>query len=239
MKRILIKISGESLRSDNKIDVFDPSKIDKLCSQIKTLVLQKKEISIVIGGGNIFRGEKMKKNLLANREIADEIGMLSTMLNGLLLTEFLRKREISAICASAARFSSPTIKYFSVEKINKLLSEGNVMIFVGGLGLPYFSTDTAAILWAKRIKAELILMGKKNVNGVYDLNPKTGRLDEEKMFNQIKPLDLIKKKLKIMDWTSVALLVGEKIKVYVFNIEKENSIINVIKNQEKFTVINN
>jgi uridylate kinase len=199
MKRILIKISGESFRSDNKIDIFDYDKINKLCSQIKTLVLQKKEISIVIGGGNIFRGEKMKENLLINREIADEMGMLATMLNGLVLNETLRKKEIPSICVSAARFSSPSIKYFSVKKINRLLNEGNVMIFVGGLGLPYFSTDTAAILWAKRIKAELILMGKKDVDGIYDLNPKTGKFDRGKMFDYIKPLDLIKKQLKVMD----------------------------------------
>lgn len=217
-KRILLKLSGETLSGKGQagLDIGAIEYIGREISQIKELGC---EIAIVIGGGNFIRG----KNLAAigiDQATADSMGMLATMINALALQNVLEKlgmytRVLSAI--TAIEIAEPFIRRRAIRHLEK----GRMVIFAGGTGSPYFTTDTAAALRASEISAEAILKAT-NVEGVYEEDPKQNH--RAKLIKEIEPLEMVKRGLKVMDLTAATLAMENKIPVIVFNVFKQGNL---------------
>ena len=217
MERVIIKISGASLKNDN--DAIDHIKIQILAKQIAKLV-NKFNIGIVVGGGNIWRGN-FNKELKLDRNLADNMGMIATLINSLALENALTNLGINAktFCA----FDNEITTKFNHQVVNEFLSKAtSVAIFAGGTGNSYFSTDTAASLRACQIGAKTIYMAKNGVDGVYDDDPKKNK--NAKHFKELTFNDIINKKLKIMDLTSLTMCDENNIEIIVFNIDEPDSL---------------
>ena len=215
-ERILIKISGASLKSNNEI--FDVKKISNLAYQINVLS-QKYQISLVIGGGNIFRGN-LAQSLNLDRNDADAMGMLSTMINGLILKNVFNNHKINVKLFSALKIDKIIDEYTS-RSVNDALNNNNVCIFVGGVGLPFFTTDTGAALRAAETQSKIILMGKNGVDGVYDKDPL--KHSDAKRFEHLTYDEIISKSLDVIDQSALTLCWDNNISLLVFNINEENS----------------
>lgn len=229
-ERILIKISGASLKSNNEI--FDVKKISNLAYQINVLS-QKYQISLVIGGGNIFRGN-LAQSLNLDRNDADAMGMLSTMINGLILKNVFNNHKINVKLFSALKIDKIIDEYTS-RSVNDALNNNNVCIFVGGVGLPFFTTDTGAALRAAETQSKIILMGKNGVDGVYDKDPLKN--SDAKRFEHLTYDEIISKSLDVIDQSALTLCWDNNISLLVFNINEENSLIRVMNKEIKATII--
>ncbi len=229
-ERILIKISGASLKSNNEI--FDVKKISNLAYQIDVLS-QKYQISLVIGGGNIFRGN-LAQSLNLDRNDADAMGMLSTMINGLILKNVFNNHKINVKLFSALKIDKIIDEYTS-RCVNDALNNNNVCIFVGGVGLPFFTTDTGAALRAAETQSKIILMGKNGVDGVYDKDPLKN--SDAKRFEHLTYDEIISKSLDVIDQSALTLCWDNNISLLVFNINEENSLIRVMNKEIKATII--
>ena len=229
-ERILIKISGASLKSNNEI--FDVKKISNLAYQINVLS-QKYQISLVIGGGNIFRGN-LAQSLNLDRNDADAMGMLSTMINGLILKNVFNNHKINVKLFSALKIDKIIDEYTS-RSVNDALNNNNVCIFVGGVGLPFFTTDTGAALRAAETQSKIILMGKNDVDGVYDKDPL--KHSDAKWFERLTYDEIISKSLDVIDQSALTLCWDNNISLLVFNINEENSLIRVMNKEIKATII--
>lgn len=229
-ERILIKISGASLKSNNEI--FDVKKISNLAYQINVLS-QKYQISLVIGGGNIFRGN-LAQSLNLDRNDADAMGMLSTMINGLILKNVFNNHKINVNLFSALKIDKIIDEYTS-RSVNDALNNNNVCIFVGGVGLPFFTTDTGAALRAAETQSKIILMGKNGVDGVYDKDPL--KHSDAKRFEHLTYDEIISKSLDVIDQSALTLCWDNNISLLVFNINEENSLIRVMNKEIKATII--
>ncbi len=229
-ERILIKISGASLKSNNEI--FDVKKISNLAYQINVLS-QKYQISLVIGGGNIFRGN-LAQSLNLDRNDADAMGMLSTMINGLILKNVFNNHKINVKLFSALKIDKIIDEYTS-RSVNDALNNNNVCIFVGGVGLPFFTTDTGAALRAAETQSKIILMGKNGVDGVYDKDPL--KHSDAKRFEHLTYDEIISKSLDVIDQSALTLCWDNNISLLVFNINEENSLIRVMNKEIKATII--
>ena len=229
-ERILIKISGASLKSNNEI--FDVKKISNLAYQINVLS-QKYQISLVIGGGNIFRGN-LAQSLNLDRNDADAMGMLSTMINGLILKNVFNNHKINVKLFSALKIDKIIDEYTS-RGVNEALNNNNVCIFVGGVGLPFFTTDTGAALRAAETQSKIILMGKNGVDGVYDKDPL--KHSDAKWFEHLTYDEIISKSLDVIDQSALTLCWDNNISLLVFNINEENSLIRVMNKEIKATII--
>lgn len=168
---ILIKLSGESLANKQKSLAIDYELVREIGSQLKEIQKLGHKILIVIGGGNFWRGTSAAKNGI-NRNTADYIGMLGTVMNGLALESVFRDLGIKTRVLSSMGLDPRICEYFVREKAMKYLGDGKVLIFVGGTGRPFFTTDSAATLFASEMGANIILVGKNNVNGIFDSDPK-------------------------------------------------------------------
>ena len=230
MFSILIKISGASLKSNNEI--FDVKKISNLAYQINVLS-QKYQISLVIGGGNIFRGN-LAQSLNLDRNDADAMGMLSTMINGLILKNVFNNHKINVKLFSALKIDKIIDEYTS-RSVNDALNNNNVCIFVGGVGLPFFTTDTGAALRAAETQSKIILMGKNGVDGVYDKDPL--KHSDAKRFEHLTYDEIISKSLDVIDQSALTLCWDNNISLLVFNINEENSLIRVMNKEIKATII--
>lgn len=229
-ERILIKISGASLKSNNEI--FDVKKISNLAYQINVLS-QKYQISLVIGGGNIFRGN-LAQSLNLDRNDADAMGMLSTMINGLILKNVFNNHKINVKLFSALKIDKIIDEYTS-RSVNDALNNNDVCIFVGGVGLPFFTTDTGAALRAAETQSKIILMGKNGVDGVYDKDPL--KHSDAKWFERLTYDEIISKSLDVIDQSALTLCWDNNISLLVFNINEENSLIRVMNKEIKATII--
>lgn len=229
-ERILIKISGASLKSNNEI--FDVKKISNLAYQINVLS-QKYQISLVIGGGNIFRGN-LAQSLNLDCNDADAMGMLSTMINGLILKNVFNNHKINVKLFSALKIDKIIDEYTS-RSVNDALNNNNVCIFVGGVGLPFFTTDTGAALRAAETQSKIILMGKNGVDGVYDKDPL--KHSDAKRFEHLTYDEIISKSLDVIDQSALTLCWDNNISLLVFNINEENSLIRVMNKEIKATII--
>ncbi len=229
-ERILIKISGASLKSNNEI--FDVKKISNLAYQINVLS-QKYQISLVIGGGNIFRGN-LAQSLNLDRNDADAMGMLSTMINGLILKNVFNNHKINVKLFSALKIDKIIDEYTS-RSVNDALNNNDVCIFVGGVGLPFFTTDTGAALRAAETQSKIILMGKNGVDGVYDKDPL--KHSDAKRFEHLTYDEIISKSLDVIDQSALTLCWDNNISLLVFNINEENSLIRVMNKEIKATII--
>ncbi|ADR25047.1 UMP kinase [Mycoplasmopsis bovis] len=225
-KRILIKLSGEGLVNKEKSLAIDYDLVGDIARQLKQISDRGIQISIVIGGGNFFRGASAEKNGIP-RNRADYIGMLATIMNGLALKSGFERIGLKTRIQSSLVVDQKVAENYVNEKTIKYLEEGEVVIFVGGTGRPYFTTDTAATLFASEIGAEVILMGKNGVSGIYDCDPKSNK--NAKKFGKISYDEILDKKLQVMDLTATSMARDNKINLIIFNINEPNAILRAIE----------
>ena len=231
MKRVLLKLSGEALAGDKKFG-FDEATVTVVANQVKQLVDQGIEVGIVIGGGNFWRGRTSET---IDRTKADQIGMLATVMNCIYVSEIFRYVGMKTNVLTPFECGSFT-KLFSKDRANKYFEKGMVVFFAGGTGHPYFSTDTATVLRAIEIEADVILLAKA-IDGVYDSDPKTN--PDAKRYDEVSIQEVIDKQLAVVDLTASILSMENKMPMYVFGLNEENSIVKAISgdfNGTKVTV---
>ena len=231
MKRVLLKLSGEALAGDKKFG-FDEATVTVVANQVKQLVDQGIEVGIVIGGGNFWRGRTSET---IDRTKADQIGMLATVMNCIYVSEIFRSVGMKTNVLTPFECGSFT-KLFSKDRANKYFEKGMVVFFGGGTGHPYFSTDTATVLRAIEIEADVILLAKA-IDGVYDSDPKTN--PDAKRYDEVSIQEVIDKQLAVVDLTASILSMENKMPMYVFGLNEENSIVKAISgdfNGTKVTV---
>jgi uridylate kinase len=230
-KRVVLKMSGEALQGKlgYGIDPIVTSSIAKEIKETKKLGVQ---IAIVIGGGNIYRGSTASKRGV-DRIIADYMGMLATVINGLALQDALEKLDVVTRVQTAIEMQELAEPYIRRRAIRHL-EKGRVVIFVAGTGNPYFSTDTAASLRAIEINADVILKATK-VDGVYSADPK--KYTSAKKFKTLKYIEVLNKGLKVMDATAVSLCMDNKLPIVVFNLTKKGNIKRVLLGEKIGTIV--
>lgn len=221
-KRILLKLSGEALLGRQSTGV-DPDVVSYIADEIRSLADLKIQIGIVIGGGNIFRGVQAGARGM-ERTTADYMGMLATMINSLALQSALEAKGLATRVQSSIEMRE-IAEPFIQRKALRHLEKGRIVIFAGGTGNPYFSTDTAASLRAMEIRADVILKATK-VDGVYSADPV---LDHSAvMFKKISYIDVLTKNLKVMDSTAISLCRDNRLPLVVFNLQKKGNIRGVV-----------
>ena len=218
MKRILLKLSGAALAGPKKTG-FDEATVMEVAQQVKVLVEEGIQVGIVIGGGNFWRG-RTSENI--DRTKADQIGMLATVMNCIYVSEIFRAAGMNTSVLTPFECGSFT-KLFSKDRAVKELEKGTVVFMAGGTGHPYFSTDTATVLRAIEIEAEMIFLAKA-VDGVYDSDPKVN--PEAKKYDQVTIQEVIDQKLAVVDMTASILCMENKMPMLVFGLNEENSIVN-------------
>ncbi|MBQ0058794.1 MAG: UMP kinase [Lachnospiraceae bacterium] len=218
MRRILLKLSGEALSGD-KGKGFDEPTVIKVAKQVKTLLDEGCQIGIVIGGGNFWRGRTSEK---IDRTKADQIGMLATVMNCLYVSEIFRTEGMETGILTPFTIGAFT-DLFSKDKAVEGLSSGKVMFFAGGIGHPYFSTDTATVLRAIEIAADEILLAK-SIDGVYDSDP--AKNPDAKKYDTISIDEVVAMGLGVVDGAAAILAKENKMPMRVFHLGEENSIIN-------------
>lgn len=231
-KRILLKISGEALKGENQAGI-DPQTVQRIALQIKEAHELGVEIGIVVGGGNIWRG-KTGEALGMDRAQADYMGMLATIMNGLAVQDALEQLGVPSRAMTALPMNQIAEPYIRRRAIRHL-EKGRVCIFVGGLGNPYFSTDTACVLRATEIGAEVILMAKNQTEGVYDSDPKTN--PNAKLYKELTFAEILSKNLKVMDSTAASLCNDNKMQIIVFNMNKSGNIVKAVKGETIGTLV--
>lgn len=232
-KRVLLKISGEALMGDQGFGI-DPNVVNKVAEEIKAVHDSGAEVAIVVGGGNIFRGVQNSTKLGMDQASADYIGMLATVMNGLVLQGVLRKLGVSTRVLTALTMNAiaePYIRFRAMRHLEK----GRVVIFTAGTGNPFFTTDTAAALRASEIDAELMLMAKNKVDGVYDKDPR--KFPDAKKYDYISYDDMIVQDLKVIDTAAVSLCKNNNIPIIVFDFEANGSIEKILKGEKVGTLV--
>ncbi len=230
-RRILLKISGEILTGGGDHGI-DPVVIRQIAREIKEVKNLGVEIAIVIGGGNIFRGMAASSRGM-DRASADTIGMLATVMNGIALQDALEKINVQTRVQTAIEMREVAEPYIRRRAIRHL-EKGRVVIFAGGTGNPYFTTDTTASLRAMEIGAEVILKATK-VDGVYDSDPLIHA--RAKKFNELSYLDVLKKQLRVMDATAISLCMDHRIPIIVFSLRKRGNIKRAVLGQRVGTKV--
>ena len=231
-QRILLKLSGEALMGDLDYGT-DPARVRAVAAQIAAVHERGVEIAIVVGAGNIYRGLKGAAAGM-DRATADYMGMLATVLNALALQDALEKLGAHTRVQSAIEISEVAEPYIR-RRAMRHLEKGRIVIFAGGTGNPYFTTDTAAALRALEIGAEGILMGKNGVDGVYDGDPNT---DESAAFlPELTHREALERGLQVMDTTALSLCMDNRLPIYVFGLDDERNIERVVRGERVGTVI--
>jgi uridylate kinase len=230
-KRILLKLSGEVLIGEGEYGI-DPAAIQKIAQEIKELKNLRVEVAIVIGGGNIFRGMAASAKGM-DRASADDMGMLATVMNGIALQDALEKIGVHTRVQTAIEMREVAEPYIRRRAIRHL-EKGRVVIFAGGTGNPYFTTDTTASLRAMEIGAEVILKATK-VDGVYDADPLLHKGAHR--YDELTYLDVLKKQLRIMDTTAISLCMDHHIPIIVFNLKKKGNIKRVVLGEKVGTKV--
>ena len=231
MKRILLKLSGEALAGEKKTG-FDEETVRDVAMQVKQLVDDGIQVGIVIGGGNFWRG-RSSENI--DRTKADQIGMLATIMNCIYVSEIFRSVGMKTSILTPFACGSFT-KLFSKDRANKYFSRNMVVFFAGGTGHPYFSTDTGVVLRAVEVDADVILLAKA-VDGGYDDDPREN--PDARKYDEISINEVIEKNLQVVDMTASILARDNRMPMWVFGLNQENSIVNTIKgkfNGTKVTV---
>ena len=231
MKRIMLKLSGEALAGSKKTG-FDEETVRQVALQVKQIVDAGTEVGIVIGGGNFWRG-RSSENI--DRTKADQIGMLATIMNCIYVSEIFRSVGMQTNILTPFECGSFT-KLFSKDRANKYFAKGMVVFFAGGTGHPYFSTDTGVVLRAIEVEAETILLAK-SIDGVYDSDP--AKNPDAHKYDEVSIQEVIDKNLQVVDMTASILARDNKMPMWVFDLNEENSIVNTINgkfNGTKVTV---
>ena len=231
MKRVLLKLSGEALAGAKKTG-FDEATVIGVAKQVKQLIDKNIQVSIVIGGGNFWRG-RTSENI--DRTKADQIGMLATVMNCIYVSEIFRSEGMKTSVFTPFACGSFT-ELFSKDKAVNAMEEGVVTFFAGGTGHPYFSTDTATVLRAIEIEADVILLAKA-IDGVYDSDPKIN--PDAVKYDEISINEVVADKLAVVDMTASVLCIENKMPMMVFGLNEDNSIVNTVSgkfNGTKVTV---
>ena len=230
-KRILIKISGESLMGSSNYGI-DVATINTISNEIKKVYNKNYQICLIIGGGNIFRGIKGASEGI-DRSTSDYMGMLATVMNALSLQSSLEKIKVPTRVQSAISMSQVAEPYIRRRAVRHL-EKNRIVIFAAGTGNPFFSTDTAATLRASELDCNLIIKATK-VNGIYNKDP--NKYKNAKLIKKISYNDVITKNLKVMDITAISLAKDTNIPIYITNIFKNNSLISVLKQKGDYSKI--
>ena len=220
MKRILLKLSGEALAGE-KHHGFDEATVTVVAKQVKELVDKGVQVGIVIGGGNFWRGRTSET---IDRTKADQIGMLATIMNCIYVSEIFRSVGMMTQVLTPFECGSMT-KLYSKDRANKYFAKNMEGFFAGGTGHPYFSTDTATVLRAIEIEAEGIYLAKA-IDGVYDSDPKTN--PNAKKYDEVSIEEVVDKKLAVVDLTASIMSLENRMPMYVFGLNEENSIVNAV-----------
>lgn len=232
-KRILLKLSGESLVGENRQVGVELDPCMHIANSIKVAHKAETKIGIVIGGGNFVRGSTFCKELNMPEAKADQVGMLATIMNGIILQRALLNVGCPTKLMSAFNCGAIT-EFFCLDKALQYLEENQIVIFAGGTGNPFFTTDTAASLRACEIGAEVLLKATK-VEGIFDKDPMKYR--DAKKFERISFTEVLEKNLKVMDATAISLCREHNIPVVVFNMYQEDNILKVIHKKPCGTLV--
>ena len=230
-KRILLKLSGEALAGSNGFGI-DADTLGRVCDNIKKVVDMGVEVAIVVGGGNFWRGRQAHQ---MERTTADYMGMLATIMNGQALQDALEVRGLDTRLQTSMEIRQVAEPYIR-RKAVRHLEKGRVVIFAGGTGNPFFSTDTCAALRATEINAEIILFSK-TIDGVYDDDPKQN--PNAKKFDQITYTEILQKNLKVMDSTAASLCRDNNMPTMIFALGNGENIISAVSGENIGTVVNN
>ncbi len=231
-KRILLKLSGEALMGDRSYGI-DPGRLEVYASEIKTVVGKGVEVAIVIGGGNIFRGVAGASNGM-DRVQGDHMGMLATIINGLALQSALENIGLDTRLQSAIKINE-VAEPFIRRRAMRHLEKGRVVIFGGGTGNPYFTTDSAAVLRAIEIEADVILKGTR-VDGIYSSDPEKDKSAIK--FDTISFKDVLSRGLKVMDTTAFTLSQENELPIVVFDMNKQGNLLKIVSGEPIGTVVN-
>jgi uridylate kinase len=233
-KRILLKLSGEVL-NETPLDKRFPTMAGFIVNEISTAVKDGFEIAIVIGGGNIFRGINRELSGVKDRVIADQMGMLATVINALTLKDAFENAGSDAEVLSAFEIGNMT-KLFNKQKAIRSLSKGKVVILAGGTGNPFFSTDTAAALRSLEIEADALVKGSK-VDGIYDKDPV--KFPDAVKIQKLTYEEALERDVRVMDQTSFALLKDYKIPIIVYKMNEPGLLLKVLKGTGDCSVVRN
>lgn len=225
-KRVLLKLSGEALSSEG--NNFDPVILKSLAQELKEVHESGVDLAIVVGGGNFIRG-KMAENIGIERVQADYMGMLATVMNALAVQSSLEQIGVPTRVMTAIEMQK-VAEPFIVRRAHRHLDKKRVVIFGAGIGEPYFSTDTTAALRASEINADVILMAKNGVDGVYSADPKTN--PDATRYDSLSYMELIQKGLQVMDTTATSMCMDNNIDLVVFNMNQRGNILKAVKGEK-------
>ncbi len=231
-KRILLKLSGEALLGSREHGI-DAEMCALLAQEIKEVRALGIKVALVVGGGNIFRGGVESKRFGLDRSVADYMGMLATVINGLALQNALEQMDVPTRVMTAIQMAAIAEPYIRRRALRHL-EKDRVVIFVAGTGNPYFTTDTAAALRAKEIGADVILKATK-VDGVYSADPMIDK--SAKKFTKLKFIDVLKKHLKVMDSTAISMCMDHNLPIIVFNLRQKGNIKRVVLGEKLGTLV--
>lgn len=230
-KRILLKLSGEALMGDQGFGIC-PNMLSYVAEEVRSIVELNVQLAIVVGGGNIFRG-MAATSFGMERTSADHMGMLATVLNSLALQDAMEKRGIQTRVQTAISMHEVAEPYI-LRRALRHLEKGRVVIFAAGSGNPYFTTDTAAVLRAKEIHAEILLKATK-VNGLYDSDPELNV--DARFIKNISYMEVLARQLKVMDMTAISLAMDNQLPLMVFNLKEKGNIQKVVNGEPVGTTI--
>ncbi len=230
-KRVLLKLSGEQLAASDF--PFSTETLDRIASQVKQIRDMGVDVGIVVGGGNICRG-RIFEELGFDRVQADYAGMLATVINAVMFSAQLNKLGCKSVAMSAIK--AQNVMDFDADEARRLMDEGYVLVFGGGYGLPYYSTDTGSVQRAIDIGADVILMAKSGVDGVYDSDPDTN--PDAKKFDTLSFNDILDMNLKVIDMKAAEMCAENKINAFVFSMADEGNIVKAVKGEAVGTFIN-
>lgn len=229
-KRVILKLSGEALAGSKMVGI-DTDTMDTIAKQIKKIVNTGIEVAIVVGGGNFWRGRDIG---LKDRATSDYVGMLGTVMNAIALQDALENNDVDTRVQSAIEMRQVAEPYIRRRAIRHL-EKGRVVIFGAGSGNPFFSTDTTAALRAAEIDADVILLAKKGVDGIYDSDPKLN--PNSKKYDYLSYIDILNQGLKIMDATATSLCMDNEIPLVVFGIDDPDNIFDVAVGKNIGTIV--
>ncbi|MCO4782395.1 MAG: UMP kinase [Candidatus Cloacimonetes bacterium] len=231
MKRIMLKLSGEAL-GDKSGRGVDATTTVSICNQVKEMIAKGKEVAVVIGGGNIFRGISGEQEGY-NRVSGDFMGMLATIMNAVAMQNIFEANGLKAMVMTPFRLEE-YVELFHVKKAQKFMKDGGVVICAGGTGRPFFTTDTAAALRSAELGIDLLIKATK-VNGVYDCDPEKN--PDAKLYEEINYKDILKDGLKVMDTAAIAICMDNSIPIRVLNIFEKGNILKLVNGENIGTLI--
>ncbi|MBQ7995816.1 MAG: UMP kinase [Bacilli bacterium] len=232
-KTVIIKVSGEALANEKDKTIYDKEKLSAIAEQIDIAHRDGTKIGIVVGAGNIWRG-RLAKTIGIEDTTADYMGMLGTIMNALAIQSALEERGLETRVMSSINVPQVCEPYIRRRAVSHL-DNGRIVIFAGGTGNPFFSTDSTATLRAREICADAILMGKNGIDGVYDSDPRANK--DAKFIKHLTYHEVVEKQLGVMDLTAVAMLESSDIVIHVFNMDKPSSLIDVLEGKDIGTTI--